>query len=97
MQPCRSTRVETIAWRVHAGVRLTRIIVTLDGRTYRTLNAGERRTKVSLVGLGKRTVVVRVIGETASRARYTLTFTFHTCVPSTGSHGDSSIPYLARS
>jgi len=93
-QPCQSKRIETIAWRVRRGVSLRRIRVTVNARPYRTLAGSTRRVKVSLLGIGRRTVLVRVIGASASGRHYDLGFTFHTCVPSSGKGAPSGVPYL---
>lgn len=94
-QQCRSRRVQSIAWRVRPGVKLARIRVTVDGKTYRTLSARARKVNVSLAGIPKGAVVVRIIGVTSSGRRYSLAFTFHTCVPTIGG-GTSGVPYLRR-
>jgi CSLREA domain-containing protein len=79
-EACKSTRSETISWKVTKGVVLTRITVTLNGKLYRTLPASARTVKVSMVGLKKGTVTVLITGFSATDARYELTRTFHTCI-----------------
>ncbi len=97
MQPkaCVSQRVEAIGWRVRSGLKLSRIIVTINGRTYRTLKGGTRFLKVSLVGLPKETVIVKITGLGVSGRRYTHTFTFHTCVRTArGEASGGGVPYF---
>jgi hypothetical protein len=89
--------VETVSWRVHAGSDLRRILVTRNGIVYRVLKGSARRVDVSLVGMPKGTVVVRIIGIGAGGRRYTRSVTFHTCVPAApGERGGSGVPYLSR-
>jgi CSLREA domain-containing protein len=92
-KPCVSQRVEPIAWRVLPGSNLRRITVTVNGRLYRTLKAAARFVKVSLVGLPKETVAVRITGVGSGGRRYSHTFTFHTCIPGSGG-GGTGVPYL---
>jgi predicted outer membrane repeat protein len=94
-QPCRSGRSETIHWKVSSGVALSRIRVTVDGRTYRTLPASARSLTVSLVGRAKGPVTVRITGLARSGARYRMTRVFHTCVPARAG-GRATGNYLRR-
>jgi hypothetical protein len=89
--------VEAISWRVRSGVDLSRIHITVDGNPYRTLAGSSRKATVSLVGLGRRAVVVKVVGVARSGRRYSHAFTFHTCVPSIGGGGGSGVPALGPS
>ncbi len=78
---CKSARTETIRWKAYKGLRFKRILVTRDGSTYLALAGSARKAKVSMVGLAKGTVVVKIIGITGSGERYTMARTFHLCVP----------------
>jgi hypothetical protein len=89
-----SGRVESIGWRVRSGVRLARIVVRVNGTIYRTLRGSARFLKVSFVGRPKQTVRVKVTGVGVHGTRYTVIFTFHTCV-SAGEAGVSRVPYLS--
>ncbi len=93
-KPCVSQRVERITWRVRPAVTLRRITVTVNGRTYRTLRGGARSLRVSLIGLPKETVLVKVAGVAISGRLYTHVFTFHTCAPSAGKRRDPGVPYF---
>jgi hypothetical protein len=86
--------VERITWRVRPAVTLRRITVTVNGRTYRTLRGGARSLRVSLIGLPKETVLVKVAGVAISGRLYTHVFTFHTCAPSAGKRRDPGVPYF---
>jgi hypothetical protein len=68
--------------------------VNVNGRHYRTLAGSTRKVRVSLLSIGKRTVVVEVAAVSASGKHYSLGFTFHTCVPSSGKGAGSGVPYL---
>jgi predicted outer membrane repeat protein len=78
---CKSARAETIDWKVLSGVHFKRIVVTRAGKTYRTLAGTARKVKVSMVGMPKGTVSVKITGTTRSGERYTMSRTFHLCVP----------------
>ena len=78
--PCRSSRVETIHWHTAAGVRLTRITITLNGKPYDSLTGVSRHAAVSLVGRGPGEVLVRITGRTAAGEHYSLSRVFHPCV-----------------
>jgi hypothetical protein len=92
---CRSKRSEIFRWRVGAGVHLSQIVVMRGGRLYRTLPGAARRLKVSMVGLAKGPVVVRIMGITYSGVRYELRSTFHLCRPGRGARR-ARTDYLAR-
>jgi hypothetical protein len=93
--PCASARVERISWRVRAGSHLRRILIMRDGGVYRVLGAGARRVTVSLIGMPKGTVVVKVIGIGAAGRRHTHSFAFHTCLPPAARRlGGAGRPYL---
>ena len=96
--PCRSTRVETISWHVHPRSFLRRILVTRNGVLYRVLNGGTRRVNVSLVGMLKGTVLVRITGIGRDGRRYMRSVAFHTCVSAAagGGHAGSGVPFLTR-
>jgi CSLREA domain-containing protein len=53
----------------------------MDGRTYRTLPRDARSIVVSLVGLPRGPVTVRITGIASPRASYATTRVFHPCVP----------------
>jgi hypothetical protein len=93
--PCRSRRSEAFRWRVGAGVHLSRILVMRGGRIYRTLPGTARRVRVSLVGLAKGPVVVRIMAVTHAGVRYQLRSTFHLCIPGRGARR-ARTDYLAR-
>ncbi len=78
---CKSTRSETISWKLHAGIHLKRILVTVNGKSYRRLAGGARRVRVGLAGRFKGTAVVRITGFTSAGTRYVTIRTFHLCVP----------------
>jgi hypothetical protein len=92
---CRSERQQRIHWNVPRGVDLARLRVTLDGHPYRALALAARELTVSLVGLPKGTVTIRVIANSRSGARYGMTRTFHTCVASRPP-GAAGSDYLRR-
>jgi predicted outer membrane repeat protein len=93
-QPRRSARSETIHWKVARRVALRRILVTVDGRLYRTLGGRARAVTVNMVGRATGTVHVVVVGIRSNGARYTTTRTFHLCVPGNGSHAKPASSYL---
>jgi hypothetical protein len=78
---CKSARAETISWQVPGGVHLRRIVITRKGKVYKTLAGSARKVTVSMVGLPKGAVPVKITGYTASGQRYVMTRTFHLCVP----------------
>ncbi len=81
-RPCRSARTQRIDWKVYPGVHLNRIVVTRAGKTYRTLAGSARKVEVSMVGLPRGAVLVRITGITDKGKRYTLGRMFHLCVAS---------------
>jgi uncharacterized repeat protein (TIGR01451 family) len=91
---CKSARSEAISWKVPGGVSLRRIVVTRNGKTYKTLAGSARRVTVSMVGLPKGAVPVKITGYTASGQRYVMTRTFHLCVPA--KEGGISTDYLTK-
>jgi uncharacterized repeat protein (TIGR01451 family) len=91
---CKSARSETIGWKVPGGVSLRRIVVTRNGKTYKTLAGSARKVTVSMVGLPKGAVPVKITGYTASGRRYVMTRTFHLCVPA--KEGGPSSDYLTK-
>lgn len=93
--PCRSGRSAAIGWRLPRGVHLRRIAVTRNGKTYKSLAGSARRLTVSMVGLPKGAVAVKVIGYAASGQRYAMTRTFHLCVAAKHTGGPSS-DYLTK-
>jgi predicted outer membrane repeat protein len=93
---CKSTRTETIDWKVLAGVHFKHIVVTRAGKAYRTLPGSARKVNVSMVGLAKGTDVVRITGTTGSGKRFTTTRTFHLCVAAKGGSGRGGSEYLTR-
>ncbi len=92
---CKSARSETISWKVPGGVSLRRIVVTRNGKVYKILAGGARKVAVSMVGLPKGAVPVKITGYTASGQRYAMTRTFHLCVPAKEGGGPSS-DYLTK-
>jgi uncharacterized repeat protein (TIGR01451 family)/CSLREA domain-containing protein len=92
---CKSARSETINWQVPGGVHLTRIIVKRNGKLYRSLPGAARKATVSMVGLPKGAVTVKITGYTRSGQRYVMTRTFHLCVPAKEGGGPSS-DYLTK-
>jgi predicted outer membrane repeat protein len=77
---CKSQRTETVNWKALAGVHFKDIVVMRGGKTYRDLPGSAREATVSLVGLPKGAVVVKVVGTTRSGERYTMARTYHLCV-----------------
>jgi predicted outer membrane repeat protein len=77
---CKSRRTETVNWKALAGVHFKKIVVMLAGKTYRDLAGSAREETVSMVGLPKGAVVVKVVGTTHSGERYTMARTYHLCV-----------------
>ena len=92
---CASSRVENIHWQAPRGAKLERIVVTVDGKTLRTLPGNTRHTAVSLVGDGAVSVTVVISGWTPSGARYTDTRIYHPCTPGTA-HERNADAYLRR-
>jgi hypothetical protein len=78
---CTSTRSETIHWRTAAGVRLTHIRITLNGRPYSSLSGSVRHASISFLGRGPGSVLVRIAGATATGGRYSSDRVFHPCIP----------------
>jgi CSLREA domain-containing protein len=97
VKPCVSRRVEPIVWRVPVGAHLKTIVVTVAGKRYRTLRAGARSLRVSLAGLPKGTVIVKITGVGKGSTRYTHSFTFHTCRHGKGGAASPGVPYLRAS
>jgi hypothetical protein len=85
-QVCKSQRQESIHWRVARKVHLSRIRIALNGKTLRMLGGKVRQTNVSLVGRGKGTVQVLIMGTTRKGHRYSAIRTYEPCVPSDGGH-----------
>lgn len=77
---CKSTRSEMISWKVATGVHLAGILITRNGTVYRTLPGSAREATVSMVGLPKGTVVVRISAVSRGGIRYAGSRTFHLCV-----------------
>jgi predicted outer membrane repeat protein len=93
---CKSKRTEKINWKALAGVHFQKIVVMRAGKTYRHLAGSAREATVSLVGLPKGAVVVKIVGTTGSGERYTLARTFHLCVTHRRG-GKSASGYLTHS
>jgi uncharacterized repeat protein (TIGR01451 family) len=92
---CKSARSETISWKVPGGVQLSRVVIARNGKLYRVLSGSARKSTVSMVGLPKGAVPVKITGYTASGQRYAMTRTFHLCVPAKEGGGPSS-DYLTK-
>jgi hypothetical protein len=93
--PCTSTRTETIHWKLRAGVRLTHVAITLNGRPYRLLRGTARKATVNLAGTGPGTTIVKVTGATRARVRYSTSRSYRPCVAGTGGARPMSL-YLKR-
>jgi sugar lactone lactonase YvrE len=79
---CLSRRVVTFHWRLPAGVRAGRIIVAVNGRTYRTLPSTAREVTVSFAGMsGPAPVTVRVRTRTTSGLTLHTVRALHVCTP----------------
>jgi hypothetical protein len=87
---CKSHRSEKIDWRVSGGIHLTSVLVTINGKTVQTLPGSARTATVSMAGMPKGRVVVRVVGLTHSRGAYAMTRVYHLCVPRRTSPRDPS-------
>ena len=77
---CRSSRSESLRWKVIRGVDLKRITITRNGKICRTLSGQARTVKVSLAGLREGTVEVKITAVTASGVHYGRSQTLHLCV-----------------
>jgi CSLREA domain-containing protein len=93
---CKSARAETIRWRLHGGVALKRILVTVNGKLYRRLAGGASKVKVGMAGRRKGAVTVRITGFTSSGKRYEMVRVFHLCVPAKRSREKPGSSYLTR-
>jgi sugar lactone lactonase YvrE len=76
---CKSTRTETIHWKLPGGVRPPRILITLNGKPYEQLSGGARKATVSFAGRGQGAVAVTITATTGHAERYTATRTFEPC------------------
>ena len=79
---CLSRRAVTVHWRIPSGVRPGRIIVAVNGRTYKTLPARAREVTVSFAGMsGPAPVTVRVRTHTGKRLTLHTVRALHICTP----------------
>jgi uncharacterized repeat protein (TIGR01451 family) len=92
---CTSARSETIHWKTLEGVRLKRVIITVNGTEYAKLAGGARSAKVSLVGRTAGTVVVAIAGRTKAGRLYANERVYHPCEAQAGSGSAPSL-YLTR-
>jgi len=93
---CRSTRSETIRWRVTAGVHLKRIVVSVNGVVVHRLTGNVRSVTVSMAGRPRGSVSVVIAGVGSDGAHYQMVRTFHLCVPAKTSHQKPGGSYLKR-
>jgi hypothetical protein len=81
---CRSSRAETIHWKATRGMRLKRIVVTVNGKVKRHLPGGARKVRVDLAGRSKGAVTISIVGTSREGKRYGTSRRYQLCVPSSG-------------
>ena len=80
---CRSQRSETIHWSIADGVRLKRVVINVNGTTYRRLSGGARQVTVSLAGRGTGKVNVQIMSTAEGGSHYSATRSYQPCIPGT--------------
>ncbi len=91
---CRSSRVESLHWLLPRKIRLSKVVISVNGHTYMRLPGSARSAKLSLVGYPKGRVIVRILGTSRSGARFAQTRIFAPCVLSGSNHAGLGDPYL---
>jgi CshA-type fibril repeat protein len=80
--PCVSRRTTLIHWKVDRGTRVSRIAITLNGKTYKSLRGDARQALIDLHGRPAQLVAVRVTATGGTRVLAT-TRTYRTCTQRT--------------
>ncbi|MEN0012570.1 MAG: Ig-like domain-containing protein [Solirubrobacteraceae bacterium] len=77
---CTRTRTITLHWTV-PGVTLKKVVVTVDGKTVRSLAGSKRSTSVTLKAVGPQRFTVKITGTAKSGAKYVSVRDYRLCNP----------------
>jgi hypothetical protein len=81
---CSSVRAFTVHWSTARSGPLSKVVVTLDGKSYKRLSGSAHATKISLAGRGAEVVKLEIDGTTKSGRHFVSVRFFHPCAAKSG-------------